>query len=137
MMEKCGDVVDVWKKFRSPYAKHLNVSEIESRGCMEHVALKMRWSASVFCTCRSACEEITYSAEEKRIEATFESDYQKIWRLNLYKDTAVTEVKLVRDFPAEMFFGTFGGVLGLGGKFQTVFQLVMFLFLCMNHIFRR
>ena len=138
MMKKCGDVVDVWKRFRSANGKPLNNSKHADSTCLHNATDLMRLSASATCTCQKPCEETTYSASEKLF------DFEARWTtrnhgltLRLYKDKAVTAEKIMADFPPEMFLGTFGGVLGLGGKFQAVFQFIVFLFLCISHIFRR
>ena len=136
MMEKCGGVVDVWKRLRSANDKPLNSSKQANASCLHDATALMRLSASAICTCQRPCEETTYSASEKLFEARWTTGKHGL-TLRLYKEKAVTKEKTMADFPREMFLGTFGGVLGLGGKFQAVFQFIVFLFLCFNHIFRR
>ena len=133
MMRKFDGVVDDWKDLHSTGAKPLNSSKRVDPFCLFVVVdWELSGKASSLCTCRRACEETTYSTVEKRIGNSVISDYGTMWQLQLYKESAVIEVKLVRDFPGEMFLGTFGG-----GKFQAVFQFIVFLFLCISQIFRR
>ena len=57
------------------------------------------------------------------------------WNLKLYNEDEVTNIKQVPDFPLEQFCGIFGGVIGLGGKLQVVFQFLVFFILCIGHLF--
>ena len=132
MFKECDDVIDVWKKYLPVNMKPPNSTQLTSRkNCIRNVLEKGRRFAN--CACKCACKETVYTIEKKG----FQQYNHNLWYLQLNKQHVVTEVKLVPDFPPEQFLGTFGGVLGLGGKFQILFQLIVFIFLCMGHLIAR
>ena len=132
MLEKCGDVIDVWKKFRDGNAKTINDSELQSRKkCIKEVALEMLDLANYKCICRNACKETTYSIEKKKMSG---GDSNFYWSFTVSKENLVTEEHFVADFPDFQYLSTVGGILGLGGKFQVVFQLFMFIFISFRHL---
>ena len=134
MLKECNDVVDAWKKFRTSEAKPFNNSKYTSRrDCLMKVINRMEKLASYMCPCKSACKETTYSIEKEFKEKRAGNE----WVVDLYQEETVTEENLVRDFPPERFLGTFGGVLGLAGKFQVVFQVFAFIILCVCKLLRR
>ena len=138
MFKECQDVVNIWKKYRNIDVRPFKNPKYASREkCMEVVAKQVMLEAIPNCTCKSVCKETTYTAEEKYLGSKISGGGN--WRLYLYNKDAVTEVNLVPDFPGEQFLGAFGGVLGLGGKFQVIFQMVVFIFLCLGNLrfFRR
>ena len=61
-------------------------------------------------------------------------DDDDVWHLYLYNKDAVTNVELVPDYPLDIFLGSLGGVLGLGGKIMATVQLLIFLPLCIVHV---
>ena len=101
---------------------------------MDNAISTMRIRARYICVCKNACEEISFNVKKKRIVNVLDP---YTWVLHLYKEVEITEEKLVPDFPSEQYLGTFGGVLGLGGKFQVVFQLFVFILLCFGTLFAR
>ena len=137
MLKECHDVIDIWKKYHAEDPKPFNSTKFTSRKkCMETVVDQMVHRASSICHCKRECEEITYSAQEK-LKSKSNDLSRAAWRLYLSNIDPVTEIKMVPDFPLEQFLGTFGGVIGLGGKFQVVFKLSVFLFLVIGKLFAR
>ena len=142
MLEECHDVVDYWKKFlpdgfkiisSSMFKCPKNISNLDCRkSCMTNFIVKMNKLANYICDCRSACRETNYAIETQQMVK-----HKNSWRLALYKERVLTEEKLVSDFPKAGLLGSIGGIIGLGGKFQVVFQLAVFLFLCCKKIFVR
>ena len=135
MLKECNDVIDFWKKYRTADAKPFNNSKYNNRReCMRSVVKLIRQKATSICSCQNACEETSYTVEKKSKPLEYGFSF---WVIKLYNEGAVTEVNLVPDFPPEQFLGTFGGVLGLGGKLQLVFQFLVFILLCIGHLFVR
>ena len=135
MLNKCHDVIDLWKKYPHVEAETENSTLESRRKCINEVTYEMARKASSLCTCKRACNEITYTVQKKEIDYLGHGTSR--WALILFLEDPVTEIKLTPDFPSEQFFGTFGGVFGLGGKFQVVFQVCVFIFLCTVNLFAR
>ena len=142
MLQECHDVVDFWKKFlphdlkvvsSSMFQCHSNISNLDCRkSCMTNYITKMNKLANYICDCKSACKETNYAIETQQMLKS-----KNYWRLALYKEDIITVEKLVPDFPNAGLLGSIGGIIGLGGKFQVVFQLALFLFLCCKKILVR
>ena len=129
MLKECKDVIDIWKKYRSFGVEAANDSVLNSRKTCIREVMEKEFAIIPTCSCKNPCEETAYTAEEKKISVQTTGKY---WNFTLMKQRVVTEVKLVPDFPPGLFLGTFGGVLGLGGKLQVVFQLIVFILLCIG-----
>ena len=127
MFKQCHDVVDIWKKYKSSKYKFSDDLKFNStRDCLGVFAMELAFEISSHCFCKRACKETTYTGRSERLDSNFE---EAIWDISLHNDNPVTEIELFPDFPLEQYLGTFGGVLGLGGKLQFVFQL--FVFMCL------
>ena len=136
MLEKCGDVVDFWKKFRVGNVKPVNSSEFKRRKeCIGKVILEMSNIASHKCTCRNACKDTTYTITKQRRESYGDSNFY--WSFAVSKEILVTKEDFVSDFPKFQYLSSIGGILGLGGKFQVVFQLFVFISICFRHLLAR
>ena len=109
------------------------ISNQSQKECMEVAIKAVVKHAESICSCKRACNETIYSAKEKYLSVSRSPP----WRLYFYNVDAVTDVAFFPDFPGEQFLGTFGGVLGLGGKFQVIFQAFVFFFLCIGSLFVR
>ena len=136
MLSKCKDVVDVWQKYKSDDESQFDgrtISNQSQKECMEVAIKAVVKHAESICSCKRACNETIYSAKEKYLSVSRSPP----WRLYFYNVDAVTDVAFFPDFPGEQFLGTFGGVLGLGGKFQVIFQAFVFFFLCIGSLFVR
>ena len=134
MYQECRDVIDIWKRIHEINVKPFSNPKYSSRkDCLREMLDKAMFKTLPNCTCSPACEETTYRAESRK------ANRQKAgsWRLLLYHRNAVTKVKLHPDYPLGVFFGSFGGVLGLGTKFMTTLQLLVFLALCIRQLIKR
>ena len=108
-----------------------------SKECRKEAIGYIRFKASSVCpssTCGNPCEEVIYTARDKRIWADRRN---ADWILHFYNENPLTVIKSVPDFPPEQFLGTFGGVIGLGGKLQVIFQFLLLFCLLITNIFAR
>ena len=135
MLKECHDVIDSWKKYHYSHAKDENLTLNSHKKCLNKVTYDMARKASSLCPCKRACDETTYDAKVKEVDYLGYTNGN--WTLTLFLDDPLTEINLTPDFPSEQFLGTFGGVFGLGGKFQVAFQVFVFLFLCVGNFFAR
>ena len=134
VLKECNEVVDIWKKYHTEGAKPSNTSNFEStKECLRMTIEHIRLKATSLCPCQSACEETIYTAEAKKIEKDIKAD----WRLYFMNENPVTSIQSVPDFPSEQFLGAFGGVIGLGGKYQVIFQLFLFILLFIMNLVAR
>ena len=136
MVKKCDDVVDIWKELRNLDVQPFNSSELDTKkNCKtEFIGVIQAKVASVF-PCEKNWEETTYEVDVVAISADQINKCNETLCIDLINEGPVTEIKLVPDFPSEQYLGTFGGVLTLGGKFQVVFQFLVFIFLYVGHLF--
>ena len=134
MYRECKDVLDIWKKLH-PITKNpfINSTYRSRKDCLRALLGEALFKTLPHCACSPACEEITYTADSRTANTT----KPRHWRLLFYHRHAVTTVKLHPDYPLGMFFGSFGGVLGLGSKFMTTLQLFVFLTLCIWKLVKR
>ena len=129
MYQECGDTNDIWKKHHAPIQQIFNNSKYFSR---ESCISNLLWQATLrkfpVCSCNRACKEVVYTETTTEIGSS-----DSFWYLTLYNKGAVTELKLVEDYPLEAFIGSLGGVLGLGGKIMATLQLIIFISLCIAY----
>ena len=135
MMKECKDVIDAWRGYRTVDVKPFQNSKYANRKeCLRTVIEDMKFNAVSLCACKKECEETIYTVVTEKISDTNDNS---AWTLKLYNVGAVIKDNLYPDFPDEQYLGTFGGVLGLGGKFQVIFQLFVFVILGFAQLFAR
>ena len=122
------------KKYGTVESVPSNHSKFNStRECLNVLAIRSATEISSHCFCKRACKCTDYTGRKVFIE----SKNKSIWEIYLYNVNPVIEIELIPDFPLEQYLGTFGGVLGLGGKLQFVFQLFAFLCILVGNRFVR
>ena len=135
MLKQCNDVVDTWKKYLTTNATNFDNAKFANRKeCLIKVIGDMLMKVDTICSCKKECKEIAFIVEKDTI---LEDKNTNHWILYFTNKGAVIEENYFPDFPTEQFLGTFGGVLGLSGKFQVVFQFLMFVFACITGLLAR
>ena len=82
------------------------------------------------CSCPPACNEVTYELDSLKIH-----DHQTEWRLSFLHRGVINHIEKP-DYPIQEYFGALGGVIGLGGKFMNIIQLLIFLGLGIIHFIK-
>ena len=134
MYDECGDTSDIWKQKRKRKNHFFNNAKyISQEICIEEQLKQAIYKTAPDCTCTHACEETKYSVSFEFLTVNFTGG----WYFEIRNIDPVTRVKIVPDYPLEEFLGALGGVIGLGARFMTALQLLIFLSICILCLFKR
>ena len=135
MYQECNDVLDYWQTSPTTITDSFEHPKYRSRQeCIKDLLDEAIVKTIPNCECNLACNETIYTATDRILN---NQNLSGSWHLVLYHRNAVTTVELHPEYPLDVYFAAFGGILGLGTKFMAALQLCIFLGLAFSKLASR